>query len=109
LFAVFDELITRLESDDSSDQISQSIQKLKQKQVDVLALATDLGGRMNRIDLVKNRYEKDQINYETVKSKVEDADLAEVVMNLKMAEAVYQAALAIGDQVIQPSLVDFLK
>jgi hypothetical protein len=30
-------------------------------------------------------------------------------MNLKMAEAVYQAALAIGDQVIQPSLVDFLK
>jgi flagellar hook-associated protein 3 FlgL len=64
---------------------------------------------MNRIDLVKNRYEKDLINYETVKSEVEDADLAEVVMNLKMAEAVYQAALAIGDQVIQPSLVDFLK
>jgi len=49
LFAVFDELITSLESDGSSDQISQSIQKLKQKQVDVLALATDLGGRMNRI------------------------------------------------------------
>ncbi len=109
LFAVFDELIANLESDGSSDQISHSIEKLKHKQVDVLALATDLGGRMNRIDLVKNRYEKDQINYETVKSEVEDADLAEVVMNLKMAEAVYHAALAIGDQVIQPSLVDFLK
>lgn len=109
LFAVFDKLIASLESDGSSEQISESISQLKQKQVDALALATDLGGSMNRIDLVKNRYEKDLINYETVKSEVEDADLAEVVMNLKMAEAVYQAALAIGDQVIQPSLVDFLK
>jgi flagellar hook-associated protein 3 FlgL len=109
LFAVFDRLIESLENNGSTADIGQSISQLKQKQVDILALTTDLGGRMNRIDLVASRYEKDQINYETVKSEVEDIDLAEVVMNLKMAESVYQAALSIGSQVIQPSLVDYLK
>jgi flagellin-like hook-associated protein FlgL len=35
--------------------------------------------------------------------------VAEVIMNQKMAEAVYQAALSAGARVIQPTLMDFLR
>jgi flagellar hook-associated protein 3 FlgL len=42
-------------------------------------------------------------------SKNEDADMAEVIMNLKMEENVYRASLAGGAKIIQPSLVDFLR
>jgi flagellar hook-associated protein 3 FlgL len=42
-------------------------------------------------------------------SKNEDADIAEVIMNLQNEENVYRASLSAGARVIQPSLVDFLK
>ena len=44
-----------------------------------------------------------------MKSNAEDVDFAEVIMNQKMAEAVYQASLAAGARIIQPTLMDFLR
>ena len=44
-----------------------------------------------------------------MRSDAEDVDMADVIMYLKMAEAVYQAALSAGARVIQPSLMDFLR
>jgi flagellar hook-associated protein 3 FlgL len=42
-------------------------------------------------------------------SQVEDADLAQVTLELQMQQVAYQAALQTTAKVIQPSLVDFLK
>jgi flagellar hook-associated protein 3 FlgL len=55
------------------------------------------------------RYAQDEINYTQMMSDAEDVDFAEVIMNQKMAEAVYQAALSAGARVIQPTLMDFLR
>lgn len=41
--------------------------------------------------------------------KSEDADLAQVITNLKMDENVYRASLAAGARIMQPSLIDFLR
>ena len=35
--------------------------------------------------------------------------MAEVIMNLKMQENVYQASLSSGARIIQPTLLDFLR
>ena len=40
-------------------------------------------------------------------SKNEDVDIAEAIMNLMNEMNVYNASLATGAQVIQPTLVDF--
>ena len=63
---------------------------------------------MNRLELTANRLEDDFINFTKLKSKNEDVDIAEAIMNLMNEVNVYNASLAVGAKVIQPSLVDFL-
>ncbi|MBP1757729.1 MAG: Bacterial flagellin C-terminal helical region, partial [Firmicutes bacterium] len=50
----------------------------------------------------------DTLNYNTLKSSIEDVDTTEVIMQYKIAEASYESALSAGSKIIQPSLVDFL-
>jgi len=68
-----------------------------------------IGAKVNRLDLQETRLENTRINYEELLSKNQDADLAEVIMQLKMQENVYRASLAAGARIIMPSLVDFLR
>ena len=42
-------------------------------------------------------------------SNVEDADMAQVLMNLQAQETTYQSALAAAAKAIQPSLAAFLQ
>ena len=108
MFNILDGLISKLGTGGTSSEISAYTEQLQGKQEDVLAQATEIGGRMNRLELVSTRYDQDQINYETVKDNVEGIDSAEVIMQLKIAEASYNTALEIGSKIIQPSLTDFL-
>ena len=40
---------------------------------------------------------------------VEDIDLPKTITELQLQQTAYQAALAAGARVVQPSLVDFLR
>ena len=42
-------------------------------------------------------------------SETEDADMARTLTDLTMQQAVYQSALKSGAQIVQPSLIDFLR
>ena len=109
IYSVLDNLYNALKNDETAGQISGYIDQLQDCQSHVLSVDAELGGRINRLELVKNRYDEDFINYTGLKSNIEDVDLAEAVMNYKMAEAVYTSALQVGSSIIQPSLLDFLK
>ena len=41
-------------------------------------------------------------------SNTEDADMAQTMVDFSQQQAVYQAALKAGAEIIQPSLMDFL-
>lgn len=69
---------------------------------------TQTGVRSERIDLVTNRLTEDIVNYKTLMSENEDADLAEVMMNLNTANTCYQAALQIGMNLNQLSLANYI-
>jgi len=69
---------------------------------------TDLGARMNRLDLVRERLERDEISFERILSQNEDVDLVEVAMRLRNAESIYQASLQAGINMVQLSLANFL-
>ena len=58
---------------------------------------------------MKERNSTDGITLKQSLSQVEDADLAQVTLELQMQQVAYQAALQTTAKVIQPSLVDFLK
>ena len=106
---ILDDLISHLQKDAPHSELDQFVGKLQTKHYETLALATEIGGKMNRLDLMENRYKMDSLNYETVKSNIEDIDMSEVIMQFKMTEAVYSAALSVGSRIIQPSLIDFLR
>ena len=91
------------------DGLTKLIKMLQEGQNHLLVKTAEIGGRDRRLELLEARYEGDEINYETMRSNAEDADIAEVIMYLKLAETVYQAALSAGSRIIQPSLMDFLR
>ena len=68
-----------------------------------------VGARSQRLETMKDRNSTDGITLKQSLSQVEDADLAQVPLELQMQQVAYQAALSTTAKVIQPSLVDFLK
>jgi flagellar hook-associated protein 3 FlgL len=76
---------------------------------DIRTKISDVGSKMNRME-IKNKIYQD-LNFTNTErlSNIEDADIAEAVMNVKAAEVTYQAALASSSKVMTLSLVDYLK
>jgi len=107
LIEVFNQLITAL-GDDNTENISKALGRIEIQSDNVNAIRSEIGVKTNRIDLTTNRILDDTVNLKDLMSKNEDADIAEVIMNLKMEEYVYQASLSGGAKIIQPSLVDFI-
>ncbi len=74
----------------------------------VLAARTRLGGLLNRLELNRERLQGLGLLFEEVRSRVEDADLAEVLTRLEAVSLAHRVSLAAGARVIQPTLLDFL-
>ena len=106
---VLQELFELTDAGAPATDIGKMIKPLQDAQNHLLTHTSDIGGRVRRLDLLEARYEQDYINYERMRSDAEDVDMAEVLVHMKMAEAVYQAALSAGARVIQPTLMDFLR
>ncbi len=75
----------------------------------ILAVRSQIGGRMNRLELGRNRLEDMEISLARVMSETADVDLAEMVMRLATAEQAYQTSLATGARILPPTLLDYLR
>jgi flagellar hook-associated protein 3 FlgL len=109
LVKVISDFETALNSGADSDALGQFVDKFQTKQQDILSLLADVGGRTNRLNMMQSANSDDEANYTQALSNVADVDQAQATMDFKMAEAVYRSALEVGAQVIQPTLMDFLK
>lgn len=72
------------------------------------SLISDTGAKENRLDVKENIIQDLRLVTTDRKSTLEDADIAEAIMNLKARETAYQAALASASKVMNLSLVNFL-
>ncbi|MEQ2128565.1 flagellar hook-associated protein FlgL [Caldanaerobacter subterraneus KAk] len=108
LLQMMDDLKSALENGDHQ-AVSSMIADIDKQLENVLSVRAEVGAKSNRIDLIQNRLQNDNYNFTALLSKNEDADMAEVITNLKMDENVYRASLAAGARIIQPSLIDFLR
>lgn len=108
IFRVMDEIITALESNEY-EEVGNKLEVLDSRIDTILAIRSDLGAKTNRVELAQDRLKDIDINVQTLRSKVEDADVAALITNLKTMENVYQASLSVGARLIRPSLVDFLR
>jgi flagellar hook-associated protein 3 FlgL len=68
-----------------------------------------VGARANRLDAAADRLAQMEGAASKLLSDTEDADFAETLINYSMQSSAYQAALKAGANLIQPSLMDFLR
>jgi flagellar hook-associated protein 3 FlgL len=70
---------------------------------------TEVGGKLNRLELAKSRMQEANISMNELLVETEDTDIAEASLKLNSYEATYRAALAVSARSIPMSLVDFLR
>lgn len=102
------DFIAALDNGDSS-AVTTIIGDIDDMMNEVLRVRSDVGARINRLELTGHRLDTDSINFTNLMSKNEDADIAKVILDLKNEENVYRASLAGGARIILPSLIDFLR
>jgi flagellar hook-associated protein 3 FlgL len=71
-------------------------------------LAT-VGARTNQLQRMRQAADDAVLNVSKTLSDVEDIDLPQTITELQLQQTAYQAALAAGCPVVQPSLIDFLR
>lgn len=109
IFNTLSDLKTALETNDLSG-IQDAMGYLDGHFEDISAKISDIGSKMNRMEIKDKIYQ--DLNFSNTErlSKIEDADIAEAIMNLSAAELTYQAALASSSKVMTLlTLVDYLK
>jgi flagellar hook-associated protein 3 FlgL len=67
-----------------------------------------MGAKIYRLELTHERNGEQTVEVLSQQSALEDADLAEVISKLMLAENVYNAALQAAMRVIQPSLANYM-
>ena len=70
---------------------------------------SEVGTRFNRLEKASVTAGDAELALTSSLSQVENTDLPKAMVELKMQEVAYQAALASTARVMQPSLLDFLR
>ncbi|MHB1650914.1 MAG: flagellar hook-associated protein FlgL [Desulfitobacteriaceae bacterium] len=96
-------------TNNQGDLVAQDISTLDTQLSAVMAARADVGARSNRLETIQQQLDSMSTDLTQNLSKIQDVDVAKVVVDLNNQENVYRAALSVGAKIIQPSLVDFLR
>ncbi|MDD4089263.1 MAG: hypothetical protein PHP29_06190 [Tissierellia bacterium] len=110
LYNLIGEIKEKLVSDNfSMDEITPYIDEFEKQKAQVLVHITDIGAKTNYLDFLMIRNEDNQFNLNKKILGVEFEDPAEAIVNFKMQEYSYNAALSMGNRILQNSFIDFMK
>lgn len=91
------------------DNVTAALTDIEAQMDNVLNTQAAIGTKMSRLEATTSRMGALEVGLKELLSKVEDADMAEVVSQLNQQQFVYQSALAVNGQVLRMSLLDFLR
>lgn len=111
LFDVYLDLEAALRNNDvgGADGIRTQIGRLDQAIDQVLGFRAQFGARANAAQAAKDAIETMKIQYRKWRSQIEDADALAVYSDFTRYQYALQAALRSASQLLQPSLLDFLR
>lgn len=69
---------------------------------------TQMGSRMERMNLLQSRLEEDDVSYTKLLSQNEDTNMVTALIKRKAVEAAYQASLKVTSTIMQLSLASFI-
>jgi len=89
--------------------IAQRIGEIDLAQNQVLKQQADVGNIVRQLFSTQSKLEDQQFEKESELSEIQDLDIAEATVDLKVAEANNRLSLNTGARLIQPSLSDFIR
>ncbi|MCX8054028.1 MAG: flagellin, partial [Armatimonadetes bacterium] len=84
------------------------LQELQNQLNNLLRTRAEVGSKVQQIEMIQLRLEKRKVDFTELLSGIEDADIADAITRLKMAETTYQVTLATMARLESLSLLDFL-
>ena len=75
---------------------------------DVAALQSDVGTRMDKLDMISVRVDEQYANFKELRSANEDIESEEAIINWNEAQVTYNASLAATSNILQTTLLDYL-
>lgn len=75
----------------------------------VLERITELGTKTEFLTTTKDRLETNEISLATQIDNVVNVDMAEAIMNFSWAQYAYNASLKVGNNILTPSFIDFMR
>ena len=111
IFDIFLDLEAALQNNDvnGADGIRSQIGRFDRAIDQILAFRAEFGSRINNAQTAKDALSAIKIHNVEQRSQIEDADVLKIYSDFARYQQAFQAALQSSAQVIQPSLLDFLR
>jgi flagellar hook-associated protein 3 FlgL len=109
LLKVLRDISTHLKADDGAALRGGDLSKLDASLDTLLTVRARNGAQSNRLDSANTRLAQIQENVTKQLSDTEDADFAQTMIEFNQQSVAYQAALKAGANIVQQSLMDFLR
>ena len=104
------EIADVLEAEDfDRDKYSELLAQFDKGRNNVLEKVTVLGTQTEFLTTTKDRLETSSISLSTQIDNVVNIDMAEAIMNFSWAQYAYNSALKVGNNILTPSFIDFMK
>jgi flagellar hook-associated protein 3 FlgL len=107
LFETLSDCIVYMENGDA-DAVAQCLEDLGDSHETVETGAADVGARQNKITYTQTSLSLVKELAANAASSIEDADAAQLVIELEQANYVYQAVLSTSSSVMSMSLLDYI-
>jgi flagellar hook-associated protein 3 FlgL len=104
-FALIDTIVTDLRA---GSNIGTHLAAIDSRMTTMLGEQAKVGARYSQLERSKELNMEQSGSLESQRSGIEDVDLGQVILELKMQETAYQAALAVTARSLQPTLMSFL-
>ncbi len=109
LYLVLGEMVTSLRQGSFNvTEGGEILDRFNASAANVNVAITKLGSDSQYLDFTIDRLESEQINLYERQTQLEAIDPEEAIMNFKMQEYVYNAALQMGQRLLQPTLFSFI-
>jgi flagellar hook-associated protein 3 FlgL len=108
--SIFDTLINLKESLKNNDigGIQGTLTTLDENLTNMRTQVSDAGAKSLRLDAKQSILDDMKLNYTDRKSRIEDADIAEAMIDLQERQLAYQATLSSSAKVMEMNLLDYL-
>ena len=108
VFNVLIDLRNALHNNDVAT-IQESLSNLTTLQDKVIAKEAEQGALMNRLEQMQNYLENEKLQNEKTLSDIQDMDITEAIARFQQEQVAYQFGLAVGNQMLRLSLLNYLK